>query len=431
MDVVGTRNVLTSAAATRRYRQGYRYGDGPVIAVVRPGSLVEQWRVVVACLAADVTIILQAANTGLTGGSTPDGEGYPGGVVIVSLMRVRGVHLIDGGRQVVCLPGATLHDLERALRPFEREPHSVIGSSCIGASVMGGVCNNSGGALIRRGPAFSQLALFGRIDADGRLRLVNHLGIRIAGDVESVLHQVEAGAFDPAAIEDDASLWAHDHAYAEHVRRIDDDRPARYNADPRRLFEGSGSAGKLVLFAVRLDTFPREAGTTTFYVGTNDPAELTRIRREILRRFETLPIAGEYMHRTAFDIAARYGKDVFIAIRLLGTDRLPALFALRARVDAIAGWLRLPGGAVSDRLLQWASRLFPHHLPQRMRQYRDRFEHHLLLKMPADGAAETRALLDDMFPSADGDYFVCSEDEAAKAFLHRFAAAGAAVRYRA
>lgn len=215
------------------------------------------------------------------------------------------------------------------------------------------------------------------------------------------------------------------------MRRIDDDTPARYNADPRRLFEGSGSAGKLVLFAVRLDTFPREAGTTTFYIGTNDPAKLTRIRREILGRFETLPIAGEYMHRTAFDIAARYGKDVFIAIRLLGTNRLPPLFALKARVDAIAGWLRLPGGGISDRLLQWASQLFPHHLPLRMRQYRDRFEHHLMLKMPADGAAATRAFLDEMFPSADGEYFVCSEDEAAKAFLHRFAAAGAAVRYRA
>jgi D-lactate dehydrogenase len=47
------------------------------------------------------------------------------------------VHLIRQGAQVVCLPGSTLFDLETLLRPLGREPHSVIGSSCIGASVMG------------------------------------------------------------------------------------------------------------------------------------------------------------------------------------------------------------------------------------------------------------------------------------------------------
>lgn len=430
-DVVGARNVLTSSASTRRYRQGYRYGSGQVLAVVRPGSLVEQWRVVAACIAADVTIIMQAANTGLTGGSTPDGDEYPQGVVIVSTTRIAGVHLIDDGRQVVCLPGATLYDLERALKPLNREPHSVIGSSCIGASVIGGVCNNSGGSLIRRGPAFSQLTLFGAVDADGQLRLVNHLGIHIAGEAESVLRQVESGLFDRDAIEHDPDFWAHDHAYADHVRRIDDDTPARFNADPRCLFEGSGSAGKVIVFAVRLDTFPRETDTATFYIGTNDPGQLTHIRREILGRFATLPIAGEYMHRTAFDIAAIYGKDIFLAIRWLGTGRLAALFALKARVDAIAGRLPFLGGGFSDRLLQWVSRLLPRHLPPRMLQYRDRFEHHLMLKMPREGVADTRAYLDRIFPLADGDYFVCSEDEATKAFLHRFAAAGAAVRYRA
>jgi FAD/FMN-containing dehydrogenase len=43
--------------------------------------------------------------------------------------------------------------LERALKPIGREPHSVFGSTCIGASVVGGICNNSEGTLIRRGPA--------------------------------------------------------------------------------------------------------------------------------------------------------------------------------------------------------------------------------------------------------------------------------------
>src|SRR5208282_84185 len=74
--VVGDRHVLTSRESTRRYRTGFRFGSGPVLAVVRPGSLVEQWKVLNACVAANKIIIMQAANTGLTGGSTPDGDDY-------------------------------------------------------------------------------------------------------------------------------------------------------------------------------------------------------------------------------------------------------------------------------------------------------------------------------------------------------------------
>jgi D-lactate dehydrogenase len=38
--IAGRRHVLTGAAATRRYREGFRTGSGEALAVVRPGSLV-------------------------------------------------------------------------------------------------------------------------------------------------------------------------------------------------------------------------------------------------------------------------------------------------------------------------------------------------------------------------------------------------------
>ena len=419
--IVGRRHLLTSPAATRAYRTGYRTSEGAALAVVRPGSLIEQWRVVQACVAADAILILQAANTGLTGGSTPNGD-YERPVVILNTRRLKGVHLLDGGGQVVCLPGATLYDLERLLKPLGREPHSVIGSSCIGASVIGGVCNNSGGALVRRGPAFTQLALYAQLGADGALRLVNHLGIALEGDAEAILDQVERGAFPN--IVHDPSRAASDRDYAARVRDVDAATPARFNADPNGLFEASGSAGKLVLFAVRLDTFPSDDATATFYIGTNDPGELAALRRDILSGFESLPVAGEYIHREAFDVAAIYGKDTFLAIERLGTDRLPLLFGIKSRIDALS----TPG--MSDRLLQRVADLLPGHLPPRMRAWRDRYEHHLLLKMAGPGIDEARAFLAARFPSAQGDWFECTPEEAAKAFLHRFAVAGAAVRYR-
>ncbi|MDR3095545.1 MAG: D-lactate dehydrogenase, partial [Paraburkholderia sp.] len=428
--IVGARHVLTGDEATLRYRKGFRFGEGKVAAVVRPGSLVEQWSVLQACVAAQAIVISQASNTGLTGGSTPDGDGYDRPIVIVSMTRMRKVYVIDGGKQVVCLPGATLDQLEKTLKPFGREPHSVIGSSCLGASVMGGICNNSGGSLVRRGPAYTEMSVYAQVDAQGRPGLVNHLGIRLGDTPEHILARLDRGDLPEADIRHDAGA-ASDRHYAGHVRDVDADTPARYNADPLRLHEASGSAGKVMVFAVRLDTFPIEKGAKVFYIGTNATAELTDVRRHLLSALSSLPIAGEYMHRDAFDIAERYGKDMFLMIQYLGTERLPALFALKSRCDAFFGRFGFLPAHLTDRVAQAVSRLFPSHLPARLKAYRDRYEHHLMLKVSADTVDETRDYLKRYFAQASGDFFECTADEGAKAFLHRFAAAGAAVRYRA
>lgn len=425
--IAGAAHVLTASRETRRYTRGFRCGGGPVAAVVRPGSLVEMWRVLNAAVEAGRAVIFQASNTGLTGGSTPWGEDYDREIVLVSVMRLKGIHLIEDGKQVVCLPGATLDALEKQLRPLGREPHSVIGSSCIGASVLGGICNNSGGALIQRGPAYTEMSLYAEVCADGSVRLVNHLGLNLGEDPEQILSRVERGDLPDAG---PANAWASDREYATHVRDIEAETPARFNADPRRLRESVGCAGKLAVFAVRLDTFAAEKDTAVFYIGTNDAAELTEIRRHILASFRSLPISGEYIHREAYDVAAKYGKDTFLFIQKAGTDRMPALFAAKARMDGLTERLGL-GTTISDHLAQAVARLMPQHLPTRMNDFRDRYEHHLLLRMGGAGIAEARDYLTGLFPSARGDMFECTPKEGTAAFLHRFAVAGAAVRYRA
>jgi len=427
-DAVGDDHVLTDGQRTRRFRKGHRTGEGKVLAVVRPGTLLEQWRVLEAAVAADRIVIMQAANTGLTGGSTPDGNDYDREIVLINTLRITGVQLINEGEQVVCLPGATLDRLEQALAPLGREPHSVIGSSCIGASVLGGVCNNSGGSLVRRGPAYTELALYAQVREDGSLELVNHLDIDLGNGPEEILTRLQRGDYSPHQVSNEAAGRASDQRYGEHVRDVDADTPARFNADPSRLFEASGSAGKLCLFAVRLDTFPKEP-STVFYVGTNAADDLTEVRRHLLNRLPSLPIAGEYIHRTAFDIGEKYGKDTFLLIDRFGTARVPAAFALKSRVDGFFERFGLRG--VSDRLIQLAMNLLPSHLPPRMRDYRERFEHHLMIRVANDSLEETRRFLAEYFGvGSAGAFFECDAEEGRKAFLHRFAIAGAAIRYR-
>ncbi|MFZ7173723.1 D-lactate dehydrogenase [[Pasteurella] aerogenes] len=429
--IVGARHIITDPDKTESYRNGYRFGTGNAIAVLRPGSLVEFWRILKICVAADVIVITQAANTGLTGGSTPSGNDYDRDIVIINVMRMSGIQLINHANQVICLPGSTLNELENQLKSHDREPHSVIGSSCIGASVIGGICNNSGGALVQRGPAYTEMALYAQLNEQGELELKNHLGIYLGDEPEEILNNLENQYYQAKDIQQDYAK-GHDHCYCHHVRQIDEDTPARFNADPARHYEASGSAGKLAIFAVRLDTFPLEKNTAVFYIGTNQTAVLNELRRHMLANFEQLPISGEYIHRDAFDIAAKYGKDTFWVIKKFGTHQLPRLFTLKAKIDRIAKKSRFLPTDLSDKLMQSLSYLLPQHLPKSLWNYRDKYEHHLILKMGGKGVQEAKTYLQQYFSDKQkGDYFECNALETQAAMLHRFAVASAAIRYRA
>ncbi len=199
--IVGARYLLTGERQTERYRTGFRSGSGSALAVVFPSTLLQQWQLLQACVAADTIVIMQAANTGLTEGSTPSGDNYDRPIVILNTLRLNQIQLLNDGKQVIGFPGSTLNQLEKRLKPYDREPHSVIGSSCIGASVIGGICNNSGGSLIQRGPAYTEMALFAQIDAQGELQLINHLGINLGNTPEEILQCLERGKYRASDID--------------------------------------------------------------------------------------------------------------------------------------------------------------------------------------------------------------------------------------
>ena len=175
--ILGNKYLITANWKKQSFSKGWRYGEGEALAVAKPGTLVEIWKILQVCVDFDVIVIMQAANTGLTGGSTPYGNDYDRPILIINTMRINGIHVINDGRQIIGLSGSTLFGLENLLAPYEREPHSVIGSSCIGASIVGGICNNSGGALVKRGPAYTELSVYAQIEENGELSLINDIGI--------------------------------------------------------------------------------------------------------------------------------------------------------------------------------------------------------------------------------------------------------------
>ncbi len=428
--IVGKKYVLTVQWDKQAYSKGWRYGEGEALAVVKPGTLLEIWDVLQVCVAADLIVIMQAANTGLTGGSTPFGNDYDRPIVIINTMRINAIHVINEGQQIIGLSGSTLFGLENKLESYGREPHSVIGSSCIGASIVGGVCNNSGGALVKRGPAYTELSLFAKIESDGHLVLVNDLGVDLGQTPDEILTNLQNKNYTEKDIKFPNKL-ASDNEYQERVRDVEASTPARFNADGRRLHTASGCAGKIAVFAVRLDTYVSPKRTQVFYIGSNASDTFMQIRRTILSTFKNLPTSGEYLHRDCYDAAKKYSKDTFVVIDKLGPNFIPKLFNLKRKMDLLGDKFSLLPSKFSDKLMQFLSYFWPNHLPKRMEQFRNKFEHHWIIEMSDDGIEEAQQYFDAFFKNSDGDYFVCTPKEAKKALLHRFVAASAIGRYHA
>ena len=428
--ITGSRYILTGKWNKKSYSKGWRYGEGEALAVAKPGTLLEIWKILQVCVSFDVIVIMQAANTGLTGGSTPYGYDYDRPIVIINTMRINDIHIINDGNQIIGFSGSTLFGLENKLLPYGREPHSVIGSSCIGASIVGGVCNNSGGALVKRGPAYTELSLYAKITSKGKLILVNDIGIDLGITPEEILTNLQERKYLKNHIKFPNKL-ASDNEYHQRVRDVEADTPARFNADGRRLYGASGCAGKIAVFAVRLDTYISPKRTQVFYVGTNKQDAFTSIRKNILSDFKNLPISGEYLHRECYDAAKKYSKDTFIAIDKLGPNFIPWLFDFKRKVDLLSEKFKFLPSKLSDKIMQFLSHFWPNHLPKRMELFRDKYEHHWIIEMSDDGIEEADTFFKKFFKNNDGSFFICTKKEAKKALLHRFVAASAIGRFHA
>ena len=440
--VVGATNVLTKPSQQQSYVQGAIASiTDAIVAVVIPHSLVALWRVINLCAAADVIIIAQAANTGLTGGSTPYGK-YDRPVVVISMQLLGGVHLLNDGAELIALPAASLQQLESQLAPLGREPHSVLGSSCVGASVIGGICNSSGGMLVQRGPAYTEMALFARRNAVGEFELINHLGVDLGADPEKILENLQTGTFNrnPNSIN---SKSCTNHYYQHKVRDCEADTPARFNNDPNGLYEASGSAGKVIVFAVRVATFAKPTQEQTFYISTNDADTLTTLRQQWLKSELNLPILAEYMHQDYNDITMRYGRDTCLSMRKLPASKIGALYRLQAKIGYYLDKWRLPQ-TLPDRMLQVASTVMPPSLPAPLAEQARSYRYHLIIKVANSNNDDningnnsgnhghivaTQAFLQSHIQQHQGVVHLCTAVESEALLVFRSAATAAMYRY--
>ena len=427
VNIVGKKNFLIKDKEKTPYITGWRAEAGECEFVVLPDTLLNMWTVLKLCIENNKYILMQAANTSLTGGSTPYGK-YDKGLVIINTTKLKTIIPIKNGNQVLAFPGSTLYDLEKKVKPYNRAPHSEIGSSCIGASVVGGICNNSGGALIKRGPAYTELSLFASVNIEGKLELHNKLGIELGKSAEEILKNLDSRNFNEKNIKN-SNFKASSTDYKSIIKDTNADTPARYNADKRRLYDASGCSGKLAVFAVRLDTFEKEKEERTIYYSTNNPKDLTLLRKKIINEIEELPIYAEYMHNNAYKVSKKYGKDAFYLIYYLGTSAMPFFYKTKSKLESFFKNSKFFSHKTLDLILNAFVSILPNQMPKVFDSLNKKFNHHLILKCDNEIFDDILRISKNIFSTKNNNNFlICSAKESKKLTLNRFVFAGASAR---
>ncbi|MEQ8404125.1 MAG: FAD-binding oxidoreductase [Oceanicaulis sp.] len=132
------------------WRGRYR-GESPLL--LKPGSTDEVARILSHCNAAGIAVLPQGGNTGLVGGSTPQGE------VVISLKRMNQITAVDADNEsLTCQAGAVLETVQGAAAEAGKLFPLSLGAQ--GSAMIGGlISTNAGGVHVLRYGMMRELVL--------------------------------------------------------------------------------------------------------------------------------------------------------------------------------------------------------------------------------------------------------------------------------
>ena len=146
--IVGKAHVITDEHEMQSYLTDWRGRQtGKAYAVVKPGSTQEVAQLVKLCAQAQIPIVAQGGNTGLTEGSIPDQSGQ---AIVLSMHRLNNIRAQDAINNTLTVEaGCILQNIQQAAREMNRLfPLSLAseGSCTIG----GNLATNAGGTAVLR-----------------------------------------------------------------------------------------------------------------------------------------------------------------------------------------------------------------------------------------------------------------------------------------
>lgn len=381
--------VITGTGKTKSYVSGMRIGKGSAIAVCKPKTLREAVDALQKCVDNDCAIITQGANTGLTGGSVPR-DNIDRKCVVINMRHITQITSVGSGdnAKMVCAPGAGILDLSNACLKMGRESHSVLGSVFLNPSVAAGVAFGSGGTQVRKGPAYTERTIYAKVQADGKVVIVDETGIK-ADSVDEVLRKIETGDISESDLDLSGKkrFWCDN--YPDYVARLKPE-PARYNSYAGSVSEASRCEGKVMILGTVHQTFPQAEKKEVYWVSADKFEDISALRTNVAlgdASGKTLPNSCEYMNKDTIDITISHGASSCAAILLGGMNNLGRMYKLQALFDRI-----LPLGT-TDLFLALAGSVVPKSfiLPKQVIPNLG-MNHHAVIDMGDFGGGELDAL---------------------------------------
>lgn len=253
----------------------------------------------------------------------------------------------------------------------DRESHSVLGSTFLNPTTAAGVALGSGGTQCRKGPAYTERALYLKVTTnkwrEKIVQIVNTLEIegmedrdelmkqegRARKHMDSVPYRIDTwGRWIQKGYERDMKYsssssdrraknnhqhHASDVGYAAKLCRHNSRSVSRHNADTSGP-DLCRSEGKVIILATVHDTFPKPKDTKTFWLSFDSLETALLFRKEVaLANPGDLPISMEYMDRDAFDVVDQAGRVLGNSIKLVGTSSsiIRRLWNLKLYIEAL------------------------------------------------------------------------------------------------
>ena len=304
----------------------------------------------------------------------------------------------------------------------DRESHSVLGSTFLNPTTAAGVAFGSGGTQCRKGPAYTERALYLRISTnkwhEKIVQTVNTLdiqGLPAHVDEEKLPHGRARKHMDSAAYRIDSwSRWIRDgydrtmrytapdctlkasngSDYAAKLCRHGNDNTVnRYNADTSGP-DPCRCEGKVIILATVHDTFPKPKSTQTFWLSFDSLETALQFRQKVcLDNPDDLPISVEYMDRDSFDVVDQAGRVLGNIIQWVPGGTTSPLIRQFWNLKL---WLEaLPGMEHSiDKLLHQLNPIMPALLPGPVMELGRSMDHHVMMTIGDFGDGNLERCLD-------------------------------------
>jgi len=286
---------------------------------------------------------------------------------------------------VLCFAGAGIRDVHGLVsEKFGREGHSALGSSFLNPSVAGGVAFGSGGTQLRKGPAYTDRALYCKIGAKGEVEVVDTLGIELPKGKDAVTalsskDECIRPVTDVKSKEGKAKASDVDYKY-----RVCDTKAktvARCNADTSGTYPNR-SEGKVLVLATVHDTFEAPRSSKMLWISFDELDEALAFRKEVCLADPNngLPMSCEYLNRDACDVVNNAGRILCSVLKWTGGGGtyLEKMWTAKKAFAA----LPLPYSDIAPDYAQYLfNPLFPAPLPKSIMRLTKEKDHHIMLEV--------------------------------------------------